>query len=180
MLQSSLFETMIHPAKIAAPVKKSKHQPPLPEFTIGFKTKVKSSTLVVIKDSRDIAELCRQTIDEDIMDWRETFVVIALTRANRVCGIETKRALGFFRASMGGITGTVADPRLILQFALMANACSLILCHNHPSGNLRPSNADEKLTAKIKAAAENFDIKILDHVIVSSEGYFSFADEGIL
>jgi DNA repair protein RadC len=82
--------------------------------------------------------------------------------------------------SEGGITGTVADPRLILKKALAYNAVSIILCHNHPSGNLKPSKADEMLTKKIKEAAALLDIKVLDHIIVSTEGYFSFADEGLL
>ena len=73
-----------------------------------------------------------------------------------------------------------ADPRLILKKALEENAVSIILCHNHPSGSLRPSRADEVLTEKIKNAALLFDIKLLDHIIVSKEGYFSFADNGLL
>jgi DNA repair protein RadC len=98
--------------------------------------------------------------------------VVFLNRANKINHFEI--------VSEGGITGTVADPRIILKKALEENAVSLILCHNHPSGNLRPSRADEELTAKIKEAARFLDIKVMDHVIVSEEGYFSFADEGIL
>lgn len=82
--------------------------------------------------------------------------------------------------SEGGITGTVADPRIILKKALEQDAVSLVLCHNHPSGSLKPSKADEDLTRKIKQAALFFDIKILDHLIVSDAGYYSFADEGLL
>jgi DNA repair protein RadC len=78
------------------------------------------------------------------------------------------------------MTGTVADPRIILKKALEEDAVSLILCHNHPSGSLKPSRADEELTQKIKEAARFFDIKVLDHLIVSDDGYYSFADEGIL
>jgi DNA repair protein RadC len=74
----------------------------------------------------------------------------------------------------------VADPRVILKRALEEDAVSLILCHNHPSGSLKPSRADEELTRKIKEAATYFDIKVLDHLIVSEDGYYSFADEGIL
>ncbi|MEO5593784.1 MAG: JAB domain-containing protein, partial [Chitinophagaceae bacterium] len=82
--------------------------------------------------------------------------------------------------SEGGITGTVADPRIILKKALQEDAVSIVLCHNHPSGSLRPSRADEELTHKIKEAAKYFDIKVLDHIIVSNEGFYSFADEGML
>jgi len=82
--------------------------------------------------------------------------------------------------SQGGITGTLADPCIILKKALEQNAVSLILYHNHPSGYFLPSLADEQLTAKIKEATRYFDIRLLDHIIVSDEGYFSFADQGLL
>ena len=82
--------------------------------------------------------------------------------------------------SKGGITGTVADPRVILKKALEEDATSIVLCHNHPSGNPQPSRADEELTKKIKEAATYFDIKVIDHIIVSEEGFYSFADDGIL
>ena len=82
--------------------------------------------------------------------------------------------------SEGGITGTVADPRIILKKALDHHAVSIILCHNHPSGNLKPSKADELLTTKIKNAAAFLDIQVMDHIIVSEEGYYSFADEGLM
>jgi len=123
----------------------------------------------VIKDSKDIASYL-QILLKDYT--KEVFAVVFLNRANKVNHFEI--------VSEGGITGTVADPRIILKKALEENAVSLILCHNHPSGNLRPSRADEELTAKIKEAARFLDIKVIDHVIVSEEGYFSFADEGIL
>ena len=80
--------------------------------------------------------------------------------------------------SRGGITGTVADPRVILKLALSHGATSIILSHNHPSGNLQPSKADEDITQKINQAASLIDIKLLDHIIISEEGYYSFMDEG--
>ena len=86
----------------------------------------------------------------------------------------------FTTISTGGITATVADPRLILKKALEQDAVSIILCHNHPSGHLQPSQADKDLTIKIAEAARYFDIRVLDHIIVSDEGYFSFADEGLI
>ena len=103
---------------------------------------------------------------------KEVFAVVFLNRANKINHFEI--------VSEGGITGTVADPRIILKKALEENAVSLILCHNHPSGNLKPSIADQELTIKIKEAAKYFDIKIMDHLIVSEEGFFSFADEGLI
>ena len=103
---------------------------------------------------------------------REVFAVLFLNRANKINHFEI--------VSEGGITGTVADPRIILRRALEEDAVGLILCHNHPSGSLKPSRADEQLTAKIKEAAGYLDIRVLDHIIVSEEGYYSFADEGLI
>ena len=82
--------------------------------------------------------------------------------------------------SSGGITGTVADPRNILQAAILSNATGIILCHNHPSGNLEPSSFDEAITSKIKEAAAYLDIRIMDHIILTSESFYSFADEGLI
>ncbi|HEX8358118.1 MAG TPA: JAB domain-containing protein, partial [Segetibacter sp.] len=103
---------------------------------------------------------------------REVFAVVFLNRSNKINHYEI--------ISEGGITGTVADPRIILKKALEHNAVSIVLCHNHPSGNLKPSRQDQELTAKIKEAANYFDIKVMDHIIVSEEGYYSFADDGML
>lgn len=122
-----------------------------------------------VRDSRGVANYLQVTLKDF---KREVFAVVFLNRANRINHFEI--------ISEGGITGTVADPRIILKKALEENAVSLILCHNHPSGNLRPSKADEELTAKIKEAARYLDIRVIDHVIVSDEGYFSFADEGMI
>ena len=122
-----------------------------------------------ISTSSDIA-LYLQT---KLKDYRhEVFAVLFLNRANKVNHFEI--------VSEGGITGTVADPRIILRKALEQDAVNIILCHNHPSGSLKPSRADEQLTAKIKEAARFLDIVVLDHVIVSEDGYYSFADEGLL
>jgi DNA repair protein RadC len=123
----------------------------------------------VISTSRDFANYLQSLFQDHN---REVFAVAFLNQGNRINHIET--------VSEGGITGTVADPRIILKKALEQNAVSLILCHNHPSGSLKPSRQDEELTKKIKEAAKYFDIKVLDHIIVSDTGYFSFADEGIL
>jgi DNA repair protein RadC len=123
----------------------------------------------VIKDSGDVARYLQSLLK----DYRhEVFAVLFLNRANKINQFQI--------ISEGGITGTVADPRIILKKALEEDAVSLILCHNHPSGSLKPSRADEELTHKIKEAAKLLDIKVLDHLIVSEDGYFSFADEGIL
>ena len=123
----------------------------------------------VIKSSKDIA----QYLQALLKDYNyEVFAVVFLNRANKINHFEI--------ISRGGITGTVADPRVILKKALEEDATSIVLCHNHPSGNLQPSRADEELTKKIKEAATYFDIKVIDHIIVSEDGFYSFADEGIL
>ena len=123
----------------------------------------------VVRDSQGVASYLRALLQ----DMRtEVFGVVFLNRANKINHFEI--------ISQGGITGTVADPRIILKRALEEDAVNLILSHNHPSGNLKPSKADEELTSKIREAASYFDIKVLDHIIVSEEGYFSFADNGIL
>lgn len=102
----------------------------------------------------------------------EEFWILYLNNANKI--IEK------FQISKGGITGTLVDVRITLRKALELGAVSLILAHNHPSGNLNPSDADKQLTVKLKTAAESMDIKILDHLIVTEKSYFSFADEGLM
>ncbi|CAM4182770.1 MULTISPECIES: RadC family protein [Gillisia] len=102
----------------------------------------------------------------------EEFWILYLNNANKI--IEQ------FQVSKGGITGTLVDVRVTLRKALELGAVSLILAHNHPSGNLNPSEADKQLTLKLKTAAESMDIKILDHLIVTEKSYFSFADEGLM
>jgi DNA repair protein RadC len=123
----------------------------------------------VMTNSNDVANYLQSLLS----DYRhEVFAVLFLNRANKINHFEI--------VSEGGITGTVADPRIILKKALEEDAVGLILCHNHPSGSLKPSNADLELTKKIKEAAKFFDIKVMDHLIVSDAGYYSFSDEGIL
>jgi DNA repair protein RadC len=123
----------------------------------------------VVSTSADVASYLQILL----RDYKhEVFAVLFLNRSNKINHFQI--------ISEGGITGTVADPRIILKKALEEDAVSLILCHNHPSGSLKPSRADEELTLKIKEAAKYFDIKVLDHLIVSDDGYYSFADEGLL
>jgi len=124
---------------------------------------------LTVRSSKEIATYIKSLL-RDLSN--EVFGVVFLNRANKVKHYEV--------ISIGGITGTVADPRVIFKKALAADAVGIILFHNHPSGNLQPSKADEELTKKIVQAATLFDIRILDHIIVSEYGYFSFADEGLL
>jgi DNA repair protein RadC len=102
----------------------------------------------------------------------EEFWIMLLDRGNKI--------KDHFMISQGGITGTVIDVRLILKRALDNGAVSMILCHNHPSGTMRASDADLKITEKIKQAAQVMDISLLDHIIVGQNSYYSFADEGLL
>ncbi|MFW6043548.1 MAG: RadC family protein [Marinilabiliaceae bacterium] len=102
----------------------------------------------------------------------EEFWVLVLNQANKV--------INRFNVSKGGISGTVIDVRIIMEKALYQHASSLILCHNHPSGNSQPSKADTDITRKLKEAGKILDIRVLDHVIVAENRYFSFADEGLM
>ena len=106
------------------------------------------------------------------IDYTESFYVILLNRSNRVMGV--------CRISVGSISGTVADPKKIMQTALKGNASSLILCHNHPSGNLTPSSNDDMVTKKCVEAGKFLDLPVIDHIIITRQGYFSYADEGKL
>jgi DNA repair protein RadC len=142
------------------------------EVELVYKSKVKASERPQIASSKDAYDILLAVWEEGKMDLVEQFKVLFLNRANKV--------LCIYNVSSGGITGTVADPRLIYSAALKVNAVSLILAHNHPSGALKPSRQDEELTQKIKGAGAFLDIKVLDHLIVSSEGYYSLTDEGLL
>src|SRR3954451_11636093 len=143
------------------------------EVELIYKSKVKASERPQICSSKDAYNVLLQLWDDNKIEFVEQFKVLFLNRANKV--------LGAFEVSTGGISGTVADPRVIFAAALRANCSGGILAaHNHPSGNLKPSRQDEELTQKIKQAGQLLDIKLLDHIIVSNEGYFSFADEGLL
>lgn len=122
-----------------------------------------------IGSSRDVFSIMQPVIGEL---GHEEFWVLYLNNSNKVLHRE--------QLSKGGITGTVVDVRLAFKTALRQGATGIILCHNHPSGGLKPSEADRQITRKMKAAGENLDIKVLDHLIITAEGYYSFSDEGIL
>lgn len=142
------------------------------KISVSFDKKVKKSELYTIRSSSDTADLLRNVFSADTFDWTEEFVIICMNRANKV--------VGFHKVASGGFSGVVADPKVILTVALQTCSSALILAHNHPSGNLKPSRADEELTRKIKSAAALLDITVLDHIILSDQGYYSFADEGTL
>ncbi len=142
------------------------------EVELVYKTKVKPSERPKINSVKDCYQLLKELWNQNTIEMQEEFKVMLLNRGNKVIGV--------YEASSGGLTGTVADPRLILAVAIKSLAVSIILSHNHPSGNLKPSRADEEMTQKIKVAASYHDIRVIDHIIITSEGYYSFADEGLL
>ena len=126
----------------------------------------------IISSSLDAYRELKAFYPEETIELQEQFVVMYLNRANRVIGI--------YPSSKGGITGTCVDIRLILSVALKIAAVGYIISHNHPSGNLKPSQADLLLTCKIKESCKLLEIELLDHIILSADGYYSFADEGKL
>ena len=140
------------------------------EITIGYSHLVKPSQQIQIHSSNDSYKHLLP-IWKDI-EYRESFAVLLLSRANKVLGIRW--------ISTGGTSGTLVDLKMIFQAALKANATGIIAAHNHPSGQLSPSDSDTKLTRKIRDAGTILDITLLDHIILSSEGYYSMADEGII
>lgn len=142
------------------------------EVQLTYRSIVKASQQPQVNSSWDAYAILNQVWEEGQIEFIEQFKVLLLNRANRV--------LGLVNVSTGGVTGTVADPKIIFVAAIKANACAIIICHNHPSGQIRPSRADEELTQKIKQAGSFLDIKLLDHLVLSEEAYFSFADEGLL
>jgi DNA repair protein RadC len=142
------------------------------EIKVVYHPKPQAERPVIISSSDALIYLM-DGFDRDTMALQEQFVVMYLNQGGKI--------LGVYKASAGGITGTVADTRIILSIALKIAAVSIIISHNHPSGSLKPSKADEELTRKIKEAAKMMDIKLLDHLIVEPSGkYYSLADEGLL
>lgn len=142
------------------------------EVELIYKSKIKASERPTISSSADAAKILKLLWEEGKLELVEQFKILFLNRSNKV--------ICLYNLSTGGITGTVADPRLIFTAALKANAVAILLAHNHPSGSLKPSRADEELTQKIKSAGAFLDIKVLDHIILAEDAYFSFADEGLL
>lgn len=139
------------------------------ELTITYRRT--SQVTTKIKSSLDAAEFMRPYFDE-IMDTHEEFKILHLNNSNTVANVH--------HVSKGGLTATIVDIRLILREALHINCLGAIAIHNHPSGNKRLSEADRQITQKIKKAFALVDIKLLDSLIITREGYYSMSDEGIL
>lgn len=136
---------------------------------LGIRRETSDARRDVITSARDVAAYLRAKLQHK---KHEVFVVLYMNSANKINHSE--------EISHGGITGTIADPRIILKRALEYDATRIILCHNHPSGNLNPSRQDKELTSKISEAARYLDITVADHIIVSEDGYYSFADNGMM
>lgn len=143
------------------------------ELTISYKPKVKASERYMIRFSKDAYKLLmEQAFNDDTLEYKEYFKLILLNGANKVLGITT--------ISEGGIDSTIVDVRLIMQTALLAHSSAIILAHNHPAGGLTPSSYDDVTTQKVKEAAKLLDISLYDHLIVTRQNYYSYADEGRL
>tara|TARA_R110002126_G_scaffold30116_1_gene98722 strand:+ start:65 stop:889 length:825 start_codon:yes stop_codon:yes gene_type:complete len=143
----------------------------IPEVKVRI-TRGKSVINDQIKSSRDSATIFKKFIGKDKIQTQEFFAVMYLSQSNKVIGV--------YVHSMGSINATSADVRLILGGALRVGAVSLIICHNHPSGNMQPSEADIQLTKKLIAAAKYHDIRVLDHIIIGKDNQFSFADNNLI
>jgi DNA repair protein RadC len=124
-----------------------------------------------IKSSLDAKNIFLSCIDKTI-EHRESFLLLILNNSNEILGIK--------KISEGGLTATIVDVRLIFQTILKANGTAFIVCHNHPSGKLQPSQADKNITQKIKQGANLLDLTLLDHLILTKDEVLSFADENIL
>lgn len=142
------------------------------EIKVSYSHPMKASLLPKITTSKEVYDHLIKFWNEEAIEYVEEFKIILLNRAHRI--------LGICDVSRGGISGTIVDPKVIFSCALKANASYIILAHNHPSGNLNPSEADKQLTEKLKMAGKFLDLYILDHLIITNENYYSFADDGLL
>lgn len=143
------------------------------EIQLVYKTKVKNSERKSITNSKLSADIFKslEAYNQNI-DFKEVFYSMYLNRANKL--------LAVLKISEGSTSGTVVDVKQIIKPAIDLNASGVIICHNHPSGNFKPSDHDKTITSKIINALKLFDISLIDAIIITSEGYYSFADEGIL
>ena len=148
-------------------------QTTISEVSLIYSSKVKASDRPQVKCSRDGYNLFMQRWNHDTIEHVAEFKVMLMNRSNTVQGI--------MDVSKGGISGTVTDVRKLLRAIIKPNASGIIVCHNHTSGNLNPSESDTKLTQKIKQAGMIMDIQLLDHLILTTDdNYYSFADNGLL
>jgi len=143
------------------------------EISIRYKERIPAPFWKQIKSSKDAAELLFQTWNKETIAVHESFKIVLLNNSNKVKGV--------YQISQGGITGTLVDLRILFAVVLKTLSVGILLVHNHPSGKLEASQPDKDITKKIKLAAQLFDVKVLDHIIMAPNGeYFSFADQGLL
>jgi DNA repair protein RadC len=143
------------------------------EIQISYKEKITTLNSVSIKKSKDAADLLFENWNDNTIALHETFKVLLLNNSNKVKGI--------FQLSSGGITGTLVDIRILFATVLKSLSVGIILCHNHPSGKLVPSESDKQITTKIKSAGNFLDVKVLDHLILAPDGtFYSFSDNGLI
>lgn len=140
------------------------------EVTLSYRPQIKPSQRPRVKCAADVYNILSRFWNADDLEMRETFFLILLNNNGRVMGIT--------ELSHGGFTGVVVDTRMVFAVALKACACTIVVAHNHPSGNLRPSSQDIRVTQRLKAAGEILELPLQDHLIVSTEGYLSLAEEG--
>jgi len=141
--------------------------PTVSEIELIYKSKVKAIDRPTIRSSSDAYQLFLEHWDKNKIEYVEQFKTMFLNRANRV--------LAIYELSTGGVSQTIADPKQIFTAALKLNAHNLIACHNHPTCNLKPSKADEQLTEMMLQAGKSLQLPVIDHLIISPEGYLSFA-----
>lgn len=144
----------------------------LPHIRVSFDPQRDADHVAYISSSTDVYALCQEIWNFDTINLFEEFKVFFLDRRNGV--------IGYRDLSRGDTTGTVVNIKLIFAIAVGCNASSFILVHNHPSGNLRPSQRDIDMTTRVQRGAEYMELRLLDHLIVMDSGYFSFMDEGVL
>ena len=142
------------------------------EIELIYRRKVKASERPKVASSHDAYELFRENWDDLKINLLEEFKVLLLDRNNHCMGIYT--------LSSGGVSGTYVDAKLIFAMALKARSCQIIVAHNHPSGNLKPSQPDIKMTRKLVEAGKFLDLPVYDHIILTDEGYYSFSDQGLM
>jgi len=142
-----------------------------PELSIKFKRNPDVMS-VKITTSNDCANFLRNIFNADTIEWSEEFIVVFLNQANQT--------IGYAKLSVGGLTSVVVDVRSVMTYAINSRCTALILAHNHPSGNLIPSQADKLICEKVKQACKIFDITVLDNLILTKDSHYSFCDNGIL
>jgi DNA repair protein RadC len=142
------------------------------KINVTYNKSIKKSELINITSSKCAVDILKNIFSQDTFGWTEEMILLCLNRANK--------PIAYYKISSGGTSGTVCDPKVVFSIALGTTASGIIIAHNHPSGNLQPSQADNILTKKIKEGGELLDIKLYDHIILTEESYYSYADEGNL